>query len=327
MGKFDNKPSQSEIDKMFESILDKADVSPPAMPVSDDKSAASMENPKLFLVKPSDFESEITAVTGVWDSRKGENGEFSDSALIRNIGRMLLSAGGTKDTAEFASRLEGVLKREFECTLSLIRPLQWALVMRAVEWIADESAQYQDVVRLLTVLSEMPAPLHLRVTLKLRASFYLEHRIGDFERALDAALSAHALSPLSTQTAGLVFDKIRNNSTRLHPDKIGAYWKKIIGLYLDVLADRTLAKEKQVAVLLMLGWLFSDGMDDIERGCQCVARAKRLDPDNAVVAAKLAVMEAKCAEFAAPTVEKTSCRPPVPCPPIPGISKNKTYSA
>lgn len=329
MSDFEKKPEPSEIDKIG-SPLDAQDsvASAEHSSNSGNTSLEGAENPHLFLIKPKDFEPELMETTGVWDSRKVDGAGASDTATVRSIGRILLSASGVTEIDELKSRVETVLKREFQCSPEFIRPFQWGQIIRAVEWIADESAQYQDVIRLLTILSDMPAPLHLRVTLKLRASFYLEHRLGDFEKALDLALGAHALSPLSTQTAGVVFEKIRCVGKQLSDEKTGVYWKRIINLYLDVLSDRSLTKDKQVAVLLMLGWLFCDGMDDLERGCQCVARAKRLDPDNRTVAEKLAVMEAKCSEsFRSKRAGDTECRPPVGCPPIPGAIKNKTYSA
>lgn len=330
MTDFDKKPDSSEIDRLFSSLLEADGSDEGGNPQLEEvnPSDEASDSPHLFLVKPAEFETGLMETTGVWDCRKVDQNNATDTATVRTLGRILLSASGVTEIDELKARVETVLKREFRCSPEFIRPFQWGQIIRAVEWIADESAQYQDVVRLLTILSDMPAPLHLRVTLKLRASFYLEHRLADFEKALELALGAHALSPLSTQTAGVVFEKIRCAKNQITAEKTGGYWKRIINLYLDVLADRNLAKDKQVAVLLMLGWLFCDGMDDLERGCQCVARAKQLDPDNQAVAAKLAVMEAKCAESARVAgLGGVGCRPPVACPPIPATTKNKTYTA
>ena len=268
------------------------------------------------------------ATTGVWETRGNGAAVSEEARTVRTLGRMLLSACGTDDLSSLRDRIQIILERRFERSVDFIHPEQWGSVIRAVEWIAEESLQYRDVVRLLLALSELPAPLHLRVTLKLRASFYLEHRLGDSVRAVEAALEAHALSPLSTQTTGIVCEKIRDISERVAPDSSLGYWKRMVQRYLDVLAAEDIDRDKQVAVLLMLGWIFCDGMDDVEQGCRCLERARRLDPENRTVADKLAVLESKCvARTEARRAKENLVRPPAGCPPVPPAKKKFPFIA
>ena len=266
------------------------------------------------------------ASTGVRETAGNGAMVSEDAQTVRTLGRILLSAGGADDLLSLKERIRVILARRLECPVEDIHPEQWGAVIRAVEWIAEESGQFQDVVRLLLALSELPAPLHLRVTLKLRASFYLEHRLGDMARAVEAAIEAHGLSPLSTQTTGVVCEKIRKISARVTPERSLGYWKRLVQCYLDVLAEDNVDRDKQVAVLLMLGWLFCDGMDDIEQGCRCLERARRLDPENRIVADKLAFLEAECAERTeARRVRQNLIRPPVDCPLISPAEKKSTF--
>ena len=275
-----------------------------------------------------DMDDPSLETTGVWETI-GNGTEVSEEArAVRTLGRMLLSAGGTDDLSSLRNRVRIILEKRFDRAVESIHPEQWGSVIRAVEWIAEESSQYLDVVRLLLALSELPVPLHLRVTLKLRASFYLEHRLGDSSRAVEAALEAHALSPLSTQTTGIVCEKIREISERVPLAHSQEYWKRMVQHYMDVLSADEIDPEKQVAVLLMLGWLFCDGMDDIEQGCRCLERARRLDPENRTVADKLAVLEAKCIERteARHAKEKIVC-PPAGCVSVPPSKKKFPFIA
>jgi hypothetical protein len=245
-------------------------------------------NRHLFLVKERDhFDDE----TGVWERTDEGDVRPKDVTATRNLGRMLLTASGAASADAMNSRIVAVLEREFDCPVESFQPPQWERVIRALEWIGGESAMFADVVQILTAVSELKSPSNVRVTLKLKASEYLEKRLEDLDGALSLALDAQTLSPLSAQPAEVLCEKIKSLEKGRHSENAASYWKRLISIYIDTISQNTDNKDTQISALLMLSRIFSNGLNDPKAGRRCAEKAFALDPKNKEAAEQLATFK------------------------------------
>jgi tetratricopeptide (TPR) repeat protein len=231
----------------------------------------------LFLVTE---QGRFDDVTGVWERTGDGTLKAKDITATRNLGRMLLTASGASGTETMTSRIVTVLEQQFGRPVESMQPEHWERVIRALEWIGGESALFADVVQILTAVSELKSPLDVRVTLKLKASEYLEKRLGDLDRALSLALDAQAMSPLSAAPADALCEKIRSLELGLHAKKAEPHWKRLISIYINLLAAEPTDKDAQVFALLMLSRIFSIGLKDRQAGRRCAEKALALDPNS-----------------------------------------------
>ncbi len=283
--------SEFRIINSFRSSSDASDcLAPKDDDVSNRVTIAPPRNRLLYLVKD---DKRFNEETGVWERTEQGSLRTSDVTTTRNLGRMLLSCSGGGTVGALSNRIVTVLEREFDRPVESMKFLHWEKVIRSMEWIAAESAMFEDVVLILTELSELKAPAYLRSVLKLKAAEYRENRLGDLDGALALSLDAQALSPFSIKTVKTLCEKLHFFENQLHEKNAGTYWKRFITIYIDLITTRRDEKETQVSALLMLSRIFADGMEDPKAGLRCAKKAVALDPDNRDARDRLAAL-AKC---------------------------------
>ncbi len=246
------------------------------------------------LVKKCSFnmEDEFGNIAGSMETTVNIDSEerAGNSQLIQKLGRLLLTVASIQDNAILKNKITSMLEREFSRSIASIETTQWEYVASALDWVGAESSMFGDVVRLCLAISELQNLPGIKSAFILKASYYLEHSLGDAEAGLAAALDAHALSPFSAKTAELVCEKIRAVESKVSASRAAGYWKRLISIYNSVLTDVKFDKERQVAVLLMIGWLYCNGLKDPENGKNYLERAKILDPNNRSVAKALEML-------------------------------------
>jgi hypothetical protein len=281
--------TESKINYSFRSASDATEYSDQE---SDDMSKRVTTIPPrsrhLFLITEQGRFDDV--VTGVWERTGDGSLKPKDGTATRNLGRMLLTASGASGTETLISRIVTVLEQQFDRKVESLQPEHWERVIRALEWIGGESAMFADVVRILTAVSELETPLDVRVTLKLKASEYLEKRLGDLDRALSLALDAQTMSPLSAAPADALCEKIRSLELGLHAKKAEPHWKRLISIYVNLLAKKSADKDTQIFALLMLSQIFSIGLKDRQAGRRCAEKALVLDPSNKDAADQIALL-------------------------------------